>query len=75
MEERRSKERAPGATDEASAALMGHSTAAWDKAYDLRCGLRESEKAIEGCTVWRQAMLAKCQEEGDHQGPANVMAL
>ena len=48
MEERRSKERAPGATDEASAALMGHSTAAWDKAYDLRCGLRESEKAIEG---------------------------
>ena len=50
---------AEGPTDKQAAQLMGHSTAEWDKVYDLDYSRREGEAGVAAMAQWREEMLAK----------------
>ena len=48
-----------GPDDAAAAQVMGNSTQAWSKNYDLHFDVREAQAAVDA--TWRQHLLAKQQ--------------
>ena len=57
MDERRSKNRVDGPADADAAMVMGNSTNAWDRFYDMRFQQRNAAAAVDAMTGWRQGML------------------
>lgn len=57
MDERRSLARADGPADNESAMIMGNSTRAWDRFYDLRFQQRGAANAVNAMPAWRQGLL------------------
>ena len=47
----------PGPEDRDAAMVMGNSTMAWDRAYDMRFQQRNAAAAVTAMSVWRQGML------------------
>lgn len=58
VDERRSLARTDGPADTESAMIMGNSTRAWDRFYDLRFQQRGAANAVNAMPAWRQGMLA-----------------
>ena len=61
VDERRSRQRVEGPDDAAAAQVMGNSTQAWSKNYDLHFDVREAQAAVDAMQTWRQHLLAKQQ--------------
>ena len=61
MNERRSRQRAKGPGDAAAAQVMGNSTQAWSKYYDLHLDVSEAQAAADAMQTWMQHLLAKQQ--------------
>lgn len=57
VEERRSLDRAAGPADADAAMVMGNSTRAWDRYYDLQFQQRGAAAAVSAMTPWRNDML------------------
>ena len=57
MEERRSLERVAGPADTDAAMVMGNSTRAWDRYYDLRFQQRGAAAAVSAMAPWRSNLL------------------
>ena len=47
-----------GPNDADAAMVMGNSTMAWDRYYDMRFQQRNAAAAVDAMTGWRQGMLA-----------------
>ena len=62
MDERRSLSRVQGPRDADAAMVMGNSTQAWDRYYDLRFQQRNAAAAIDAMSDWRQGMLAPVEQ-------------
>ena len=58
---RRSRQRMEGPDDAAAARVLGNSTQAWSKNYDLHFDVREAQAAVNAMQTWRQHLLAKQQ--------------
>lgn len=58
VDERRSLNRTAGPSDAEAAMVMGNSTRAWDRYYDMRFQRRGAEAAVNAMPGWRQNMLA-----------------
>lgn len=63
MDERRGVQRADGPEDAEAAMIMGNSTRAWDRFYDMRFQRRGAENAVNAMPQWRSQLL---------EGPSNV---
>ena len=63
IDERRSKDAAPGPSDAQAAQIMGNSKEAWNRHYDLNCSLRESQAAADATKGWRDQMLLRTPQE------------
>ena len=50
-----------GPADAAAAHVMGNSTQAWSKNYDLHVDVREAQAAVHAMQTWRRHLLAKQQ--------------
>ena len=50
-----------GPDDAAAAQVMGNSTQAWSKNYDLHFDVREAQAAVDAMQTWRQHLLARQQ--------------
>ena len=50
-----------GPDDAAAAQVMGNSTQAGSKNYDLQFDVREAQAAVDAIQTWRQHLLAKQQ--------------
>ena len=61
VDERRSLNRAQGPADAEAAMVMGNSTRAWVRSYDLRFQRRGAENAVNAMPAWQQDMLASSQ--------------
>ena len=78
VDERRSRQRVEGPDDAAAAQVMGNSTQAWSKNYDLHFDVREAQAAVDAMQTWRQHLLAKQQpvlvEAPAEEGEAEMSA-
>ena len=76
--ERKSGQRVDGPDDAAAAQVMGNSTQAWSKNYDLHFDVREAQAAVDAMRTWRQHLLAKQQpvlvEASAEEGGAEMSA-
>ena len=61
VHERRSRQRAEEPHDAAAVQVMGNSTQAWSKNYDMHFDVREAQAAVIAMQTWRQHPLAKQQ--------------
>ena len=61
VDERRSRQRVEGPDDAAAAQVMGNSTQASSKIYDLHFDVREAQAAVDAMQTWRQHLQAKQQ--------------
>ena len=52
-----------GPADAGAAMVMGNSTNAWDRYYDMRFQQRNANQAVEAMTGWRQGMLGGMQSD------------
>ena len=73
MDERRSLNRVQGPNDADAAMVMGNSTNAWDRYYDMRFQQRNAAAAVTAMTGWRQGMLAGCSTVAAEQSDAIVL--
>lgn len=63
---------AEGPTDKQAAQIMGHTTAEWDKVYDLDFSRREGEAGVAAMGQWREEMLSRAKaRSGKAQGAAD----
>ena len=65
VDERRRRQRVEGPDDAAVAQVMGNSTQAWSRNYDLHfantADVREAQATVDAMQTWRQHLLAKQQ--------------
>lgn len=54
-----------GPTDAEAAMVMGNSTTAWDRFYDMRFQQRGAASAVAAMTQWRQGMLGHSDDVVD----------
>lgn len=78
VDERRSRQRVEGPDDAAAAQVMGNSTQAWSRNYDLHFDVREAQAAVDAMQTWRQHLLARQQpvlvEAPAEEGAAEMSA-
>lgn len=54
-----SLDRAEGPENSQACQIMGNSEQAWQKFYDLKFSMRESQVGVDSTAAWRDAMLER----------------